>query len=215
MSNYAIPTDHVQQKMNDIFKKLFDNGYMIPFEDNDKFDKIWERTNSIMKISEAKYTILQDEELLRKYKLFWAGHFINDFDIYNDYFHQAACYLLGMFEHNKRFLLMILNKEKLNISERSPYGTIVTRIAQKCSFDEIELKKLFDLETRNVLGHDDWYYSDKHFAYEDENKCEKKISITEFVEKIRYCTALSSAIAVAWNKYFLQLEFAPRLKPKF
>ncbi len=214
MANYAIPDTTTQQKMNEIFKILFENECLIPFEDNDKFDKIWERTNSIMKISEAKYTILEDEELLRKYKLFWAGHFINDFDIYNDYFHQAASYLLGMFEHTKRFLLMVLDKQKLGISDRSTYGSIVIRIAQKCNLNEDELKELFDLETRNVIGHDDWYYSDKHFTYVDDG-CEKKISITEFVEKIRYATALSSAIAIAWNKYFLMLELGSKLKPKF
>lgn len=215
MVNYATPDAAVQQKMNDIFEILFKNEYMIPFEDSDKFDKIWERTNSIMKISEAKYMILQDEELLHKYKLFWRDYFINDFDIYNDFFHQAASYLLSMFEHNKRFLLMILNKRKLGISNRSTYGTIVTRIAQKCKLDEDELRELFDTKTRNVIGHDDWYYSDKYFTYVDDDECEKKVSITEFVEKIRYTTALSSSIAIAWNKYFIQLELASKLKPKF
>lgn len=207
-----MPDNVTQQKMNDIFEVLFKNDFMIPFIDSDKFDKIWKRTNSTMKISEAKYMILQDEELLHKYRLFWGGYFIDDFDIYNDYLQQAASYLLSMFEHIKRFLLMFLNKEKLNISDRSTYGLIVSIIAQKCKFDENDLKKLFDLETRNIIGHDDWYYSDKHFAYLDDDDNEKKISITELVEKIRYITALSTSIAVAWNKYILKLEYGKKFR---
>ncbi len=204
--NYAIPDYVMKQKIDKIFKTLFDKGLLeSDWEDNDKFHKIWSRTNSIMKISEAKYIILQNEDLLRKYKIFWAGHFIEDFDIYNDYFQQAASYLLSMFEHIKRFLLMILNKKELSLKNKSTYGGIITKIAQNCSYDEKELLELFDVPTRNIIGHDDWYYSDKNFTYEDSNGVEKIIAIEEFVKRIYHVTSLSSAVSVSWFQYVVPL----------
>lgn len=207
MTNYAIPDYIIKQKIENIFKTLFDQKLLDNNwdEGDDKFHKIWERTNSIMKISEAKYIILQDDELLRKYKIFWAGHFIEDFDIYNDYFQQAASYLLSMFEHIKRFLLMILNKKKLSLKNKSTYGSIITKIARNCGHDEKELFKLFDVETRNIIGHDDWYYSDKKFTYEDPNGVVKTLTIEEFVKRIYHTTALSSAVSVSWFEYVIPL----------
>lgn len=206
VSNYALPDNETQRKMDEIFKLLNEQECIIPFKDTSKFDKIFERTNSTMKISEAKYEILQDTQFLHKYKLFWGGHFINDFDIYNDYFQQAASYFLSMCEHNKRFLLMILDLEKLHITEKSPYGSIVSKISQKCKMNDLEISNFFEVPTRNIIGHDDWYYSGKNFAYLDKDKVEKQITITEFVHKIRYITELSSAIAMAWGPYAPQLE---------
>ena len=206
MANYAIPDYETKQKIDKIFKTLFDKELLdSSWGDDDKFDKIWRRTNSTMKISEAKYTILQNDELLRKYKNFWAGHFIDEFDIYNDFFQQAASYLLSMFEHIRRFLLLILNKKKLSLKNKSTYGSIIIKIAQNCSYDEKELLELFDVSTRNIIGHDNWYYSDKNFIYEDSNGIEKIITIEEFVKRIYHVTSLSSAVSVSWFQYVLPL----------
>ena len=204
--NYAIPDYVIKQKIDKIFKTLFDKELLdTSWEDDDKFHKIWRRTNSIMKISEAKYIILLNDDLLKKYKNFWAGHFIEEFDIYNDFFQQAASYLLSMYEHIKRFLLLILDKKKLSLKNKSTYGGIITKIAQNCSYDEKELLELFDVSTRNIIGHDDWYYSDKNFTYEDSNGNEKKITIEEFVKRIYHVTSLSSAVSVSWFQYVLPL----------
>lgn len=212
MTNYAVPDRETQTKMDENFKLLNEQKCLVPFKDTIKFDKIFERTNSTMKISEAKYEILQDPEFLHKYKLFWGGHFINDFDIYNDYFQQAASYFLSMCEHNKRFLSMILDLEKLHITMKlPPYGTIVSKISQKCNMNDLEMSNFFEIPTRNIIGHDDWYYVDKNFAYLDKNDVEKQITITEFVHKIRSITALSSAIAMAWKPYVLNLELTRAL----
>ena len=206
--NYAIPNEQTQTKMDKIFELLCTKGILIPFKDTIKFDKIFERINSTMKISEAKYGILQDGEFLHKYKLFWGGHFINDFDIYNDYFQQAASYFLSMCEHNKRFLSMILDLEKLGLRlEKATYGSIVVRISQKCGLDEEEMKNFFEIPTRNIIGHDEWYYCDKNFAYLDDAGNEQQITLTDFVIKIRSITELSSAIATAWGNYAVDLEF--------
>lgn len=205
MVNYAIPDHITLQKLTTVFKKLFDADCLIAFKDNEEFDKIFERTNSIMKISEAKFLILQDDELLDNYKKFWAGHFINEFDIYNDFMQQAASYLLSMFEHIKRFLMMFLNLDKMTLKTTATYGQIVGKIANTCDYPWKELSELFDVETRNIIGHDNWYYNEKKFAYKDEG-VEKEITLSELVEKIKYVTSLSSGIAMALQPYMVKLE---------
>ena len=206
MVNYAMPDHITLQKLTTVFKKLFDADCLIAFKDNEEFDKIFERTNSIMKISEAKFVILQDDELLDNYKKFWAGHFINEFDIYNDFMQQAASYLLSMFEHIKRFLMMFLDLKKMKLREKSTLGIIVIEISKKCGYSWDSLNDLFDVNTRNIIGHDNWYYKEKNFAYKDENGVEKEITLSELVEKIKYVTSLSSAIAMVWQPYMVKLE---------
>ena len=78
-------------------------------------------------------------------------------------------------------------------------------MAQNCGSDEKELLELFDVSTRNIIGHDDWCYSDKNFTYEDSNGIEKRITIEEFVKRIYHVTALSSAVSVSWFEYVLPL----------
>jgi len=206
MINYAIPDHAISQKLKTVFKKLFDSSCLVSFRDNEEFDKIFERTNSIMKVSEAKFLILDDDKLLHDYKKFWAAHFIDEFDIYNDFMQQAASYLLSMFEHVKRFLMMILDLEKMKLHEKATLGTIVTTISLKCGYSRNSLNELFDVETRNIIGHDNWYYKEKNFVYKDDNCVEKEMTLKELVEKLKYVTGLSSGIAMAWKPYILKLE---------
>lgn len=103
---------------------------------------------------------------------------------------------------------MILDLEKLGLRlEKATYGSIVVRIAQKCGLDEMEMKDFFEIPTRNIIGHDEWYYRDKNFAYLDNDGNEQQITITNCVIKIRSITELSSAIARAWGPYAVDLEF--------
>lgn len=206
MTGYAIADYATQEKLHEILKKLYEKNCLIPFKDNEEFDKIFRRTNSIMHVSEAKYLILGDEELLKEYKRFWAGHFVDEFDLYNDFMQQAASYLLSMFEHIKRFFLMILNLEKLGLNEKSTLGTIVSKIGDTCDESWESISKLFDIDTRNIIAHDNWYYKEKKFAYNDQNNIEQIIPLNKLVEKIKYATALGGAVSIAWFKYMPTLE---------
>jgi len=205
MPNYAIPDYDVYEKLTTVFKKLFDADCLIAFKDNIEFDKIFERTNSIMKVSEAKFLILDDDELLCSYKKFWAPYSITEFDIYNDFMQQAASYLLSMFEHIRRFLMMFLDLDKMRLKTIATYGQIVGKIANTCDYTWKELSELFDVETRNIIGHDNWYYNEKKFAYKDKG-VEKEITLSELVEKIKYATSLSSGVAMALQPHMVKLE---------
>lgn len=211
MPNYAKPDYGVSEKLTTVFKKLFDSDCLIAFKDNAEFDKIFERTNSIKKISEAKFLILDDDKLLCSYKKFWRTYYITEFDIYNDFMQQAASYLLSMFEHIKRFLMMFLNLEKMELKTTSTYGQIVGKIANTCNCTWSELSELFDVKTRNIIGHDNWYYNNKKFAYKDEG-VEKEITLSELVEKIKYTTSLGNGVAMGLQPYMMKLEWTEQRK---
>lgn len=198
--------------VNELLTKLNEKKIIIPFNDDVDFDKIFERNNSTMHISEMKYIILTDSNLYEKYKKFWQGFNVNGFDLYNDFIQQGASYILGLFEMLRRFLLMILDMKKLKLNEESPLGTIIHNISKTTRIKKEELNKLFMLRVRNIIAHDSWYFEKKKFCYRDNEEI-KKLDLEEFVQLIKDITDFTTAVAISWHKYVPNLEFQ-RMKEK-
>ena len=100
-----------------LLEMLNENELLIPFIQDPIIDKIFERNNSTMHISEMKYMIITDEKFLENYKKFWSPFDVNEFDLYTDFIQQGASYILGLFELLVRFLRMILDPKKLNLKK--------------------------------------------------------------------------------------------------
>ena len=194
------------KKTSQLFEKLDSNNMLIPFNDDPKFDKIFERNNSTMHISEMKYMIFTDVEFFKKYKKFWLPFDVNEFDLYNDFIQQGASYVLGLFELLKRFLLMILDVKKLQINEKSTLGNIIFKISKETNLNKNELEDLLMLKIRNIIAHDSWYFEEKNFCYEEDG-ITKKLTLEDFVQLIVNVTDMTNSIAIHWGKYIPKLEF--------
>ncbi|MCH7969280.1 MAG: hypothetical protein IH841_08580 [Thaumarchaeota archaeon] len=194
------------KKTSQLFEKLDSNNMLIPFNDDPKFDKIFERNNSTMHISEMKYMIFTDVEFFKKYKKFWLPFDVNEFDLYNDFIQQGASYVLGLFELLKRFLLMILDVKKLQINEKSTLGNIIFKISKETNLNKNELEDLLMLKIRNIIAHDSWYFEEKNFCYEEDG-ITKKLTLEDFVQLIVNVTDMTNSIAMHWGKYIPKLEF--------
>ena len=194
------------KKTSQLFEKLDSNNMLIPFNDDPKFDKIFERNNSTMHISEMKYMIFTDVEFFKKYKKFWLPFDVNEFDLYNDFIQQGASYVLGLFELLKRFLLMILDIKKLQINEKSTLGNIIFKISKETNLNKNELEDLLMLKIRNIIAHDSWYFEEKNFCYEEDGII-KKLTLEDFVQLIVNVTDMTNSIAIHWEKYMPKLEF--------
>jgi len=199
-------------KINELFEKLNQDSLLVPFTDDSTIDKISERNNSIMHISEMKYMILTDVDLFKKYKNFWIPFDVSEFDLYNDYIQQGATYILGLFEMLRRFLLMFLDLKKLKLNEKSSLGKITFSISKKSNFRKKELEDLFMLEIRNIIAHDSWYYEGKNFCYKAKGIV-NKLDLDEFVQTIVDVTDFTTSIAIHWWQYVPKLEFE-RIKKK-
>ena len=194
------------KKTSQLFEKLDSNNMLIPFNDDPKFDKIFERNNSTMHISEMKYMIFTDVEFFKKYKKFWLPFDVNEFDLYNDFIQQGASYVLWLFELLKRFLLMILDVKKLQINEKSTLGNIIFKISKETNLNKNELEDLLMLKIRNIIAHDSWYFEEKNFCYEEDG-ITKKLTLEDFVQLIVNVTDMTNSIAIHWGKYIPKLEF--------
>lgn len=194
------------KKTSQLFEKLDSNKMLIPFNDDPKFDKIFERNSSTRHISEMKYMIFTDVEFFKKYKKFWLPFDVNEFDLYNDFIQQGASYVLGLFELLKRFLLMILDIKKLQINEKSTLGSIIFTISKETDLNKNELEDLLMLKIRNIIAHDSWYFEEKNFCYEEDGII-KKLTLEDFVQLIVNVTDMTNSIAMHWGKYIPKLEF--------
>ena len=208
--NYNLP-DQDKQTIQDTFKILYDKGYLIQIKDNKEINKIHNRTISIMQMSEMKYIIFDDDDLLKKYEKFWMPYNITRVDIYNDFVHQIASCMLSIFELIKKFLLRVLDLDKLKLKEKSMLGEIISKINSKCDYPKNHLTDLFDIKTRNIIAHDNWYYKEKNFAYKNENDNEVEITLEKLVEKIKRIIEINNQINIicSWSK---PAEFSRNLK---
>ncbi len=202
-----IKFEEIPPKVDELFKKLNENNLLIPFKEDPLWDKISSRNNLTIKILEAKYMILEDKELFNKYKKFWSQFFINEDDVYHDYIQQSASFILSGFEYTKRFLRMVLNLEKLNIKTTATLGQLLEAISEQCKIDKNELLNLFNLELRDIIAHDSWFYEQKDFCYKKINGKIIRLSFKDFHQAIKNLNELMASIAISWRPYGVDLEF--------
>lgn len=209
--------DHTKKiimiKFNDIpieveqfFKILDENNLLIAFNDNDMIDKIGKRLDPIAKILEAKYMIITDKDFFNKYKKFWSQFFITEDELYQDYMQQTSAMILSQFEFLKRFLRMILDLKKLKIKEIATLGEIITSISKNSKLSKSKLQNLFNLEMRDVIAHDSWYYENKDFCYKKKDGSTIQLTFEEFHDMIKNLSELMALISVNWFQYVPDLE---------
>lgn len=201
-----IKFDEIPFKVDKLFKKLNENHLLVPLKDEPLFDKISSRSFKTVKIIETKYMLLKDEEFFNKYKKFWAQFFIDEDDIYHDFIQQSAACVLSEFEYTKRFLRMILDLDKLKIKSTATLGEILNSISKNCGIDKTEINDLFNLELRDIIAHDGWFYDGKNFCYEKKNGETIRLTFEDFEQIIKNLNELMAAIAACWYQYVPNLE---------
>lgn len=188
------------------FKILNENNLIIAFDDDTLIDKIAERLNMTAKILEVKYMIITDSEFLNKYQKFWSQFFITDDELYNDYIQQSSAIILSEFEFLKRFLRTFLDLKKLNIQKTATLGEILTSISKHTKLPKLELQNLFNLEMRNVIAHDSWYYEKRDFCYKKKDGNIIRLTFEDFHIMVKNLNELMSLISVNWFQYVPDLE---------
>jgi hypothetical protein len=163
--------------IDELNKKGFLKKYVTPEEDalNSKImDRINAEAKSIVKLEKIfhdnKYQPFLDD--IKK-------HDITEIDVMNYYMALLTHQVLDIFELFKKYLVITLDKEKLELKGNPSLGTILNHLESKKvnhRFDEIINKDL-----RNALGHS-WYWWEKsefYYTVDPTLKRTKKLTLGE------------------------------------
>jgi len=140
------------------------------------FTRLNSTNTSLMKLEDL--IVSKDLEKLKKH-VFELG--LADVDIMNMYQSLFIVGILGAYELFKKYLLMTLNKNSLNITGRESLGQLLYKLKNKniiYGFDEF-----LDKDLRNALSHD-WYWFSKNIFYytiDPDLKRTKSLSLGELM----------------------------------
>ena len=119
---------------------------------------------------------------------------------------------LAHYELLKRFLLEVLDVNKMykacmpknstkrsRNQERITYGQLVN-LLQECPNFTTEMLEMLDVDLRNALAHDTWYFSNNQIAYMNLRKQTINISFEKFPQKIFIITQAYTTISNCYMK---------------
>jgi len=109
-------------------------------------------------ILNQKFDILSSNDKLSRYLKAVNEFGIRDLDFGFDFSQHLTSTFFSEIESFKTFLLEILDKEKLDFSDSTMLGTIVSKLAKELSLNHNELRESLEAEFRNAFGHDDYYF---------------------------------------------------------
>jgi len=187
---------------------LFLKGLLVKGEIN--FQNIIERAQKTVDILEKKEKIFQDQKQYENYKNDLSKYGFTEDDISHEFFSQAVHSMLAHFEILKRFLREILNKQKLGIGAVDMFGEIIDKMGTGFGFNKAEkesFKALFNVEMRNVIGHDSWYYKDRKFAYKKPSGTEVVLDFGDVYADILFLNHLMTSLSLQYiSNYYPKLS---------
>ena len=168
--------------VREIFPLLENHGLLVHYEGlvDGSFPLILDRLELQKESITEKLTALADH--MDKYKT------LDGFSksLLRDLIFLMAQTTLGYFEIFTKYLSYALDLEKINYGGRKPmYGAICNQLGDFQSdgnlvFSKGGLRKFFNVELRNALGHDDWWLNhNSEFTFREEDGTEISLSIGE------------------------------------
>lgn len=135
------------------------------------FNKLYAMQDSL----DRKKQIFEDDEKFQKFLEKNSEYGITKENFMFDFRVSSVHYLLSLQEMISRFLVEILDIERLEINkDRAMLGTTIKKIAEyrdsqrKPVFLEEGLRTVFSVKMRNTLGHDKWWFdNDNKFCTVD------------------------------------------------
>jgi len=129
-----------------------------------------------------------NEKVLKLYNHMEQYKSLDTFDkgVLRDLVFLIAQTTLGYFEIFTKYLSYAIDLEKIKYSNRKHmYGSIINQLGDFTSggnlvFSKDGLRKFFNVELRNALGHDDWWLNNNaEFTFKEEDGVEISLNIGE------------------------------------
>lgn len=123
---------------------------------------------------------------------------------------------LATYEALKRFFLETIELEKLNeitkerIHSASTWGSLTRAISRVPCVDQRVITELFDVDFRNALAHDTWYFENNSLKYLDMKKNIVTILFKDLVPKIH---TIFGFYVITTQNYFE--AYFPELKEQY
>jgi hypothetical protein len=176
-----------KQVVIDFINKLHDKTFLkmiVTSEEDALIDKVRNRVNSTgSSVNKLEEIITSDkyeefQQCLDKFGILQS----DTMNIYGELFvHQ----ILETYELLKKYLMVVLKKDELELSGKEPLGSLL------CKLEKKEIKHRFDecmdKEIRNVIGHGWYWFENNKFYYivDPSLKKIKSLSLAELFIKMR------------------------------
>ncbi len=150
--------------------------------------EINERIQTSVKILDKKLGHMDTDEQIDNYfvKMGELG-FTPEESVYDSLLHTVSLGI-SVYEVSKMFLFVILDKSKVNVQETMPLGKFLRTLGGKLYQDKKLIENLvsfFDVNFRNRLAHEKWWYKNRFFNYvdEDDNNTVKQLTMEQLQKK--------------------------------
>ena len=154
-------------------------------------------------ILRSKTNIFQNPDILKKYLETNATFGITEEIFMFDFVRHMASFYLSEIEMLKKIFRNMLDLKKLNLNPTVTLGEMLEAISKRCGIGKKELKQLFNVEFRDAIAHDSWYFENRKFTYKTKGGKIEQWTIEEFGGELISLSILTEQICLKYLKKFV------------
>lgn len=163
-----------------------------------QFFRIWNDQN----ILRRKMDIVQNDKVLKKYLEAITPFGLTEEDFMFDFVRHMASFYLSETEMLKKVFREMLDLKKMKLKSTATLGEILEQVAHRCGIRKKEMKQLFNIELRDAIAHDSWYFEDRKFTYKTKGGKKEQWTYKEFGGELISLSVLTEQISLNYIKRF-------------
>jgi len=163
-----------------------------------QFQRIWTDQD----ILRGKTNMLQNPDVFKKYLEVNATFGLTEEIFMFDLVRHMASFYLSEIEMLKKVFRDMINLKKLNLKPTATLGEILEAIAKRCGINKKGMKQLFNVEFRDAIAHDSWYFENRLFTYKTKGGKVEQWTIAEFGGELISLSVLTEQICLKYLKMF-------------
>lgn len=163
-----------------------------------QFVRIWTDQDNLR----TKTTILQNPETFKKYLDANAAFGLTEEIFMFDLMRHMASFYLSEIEMLKKIFRDMLDLKRLNLNPTATLGEMLEALSKRCGINKQSMKQLFNVEFRDALAHDSWYFENRKFTYKTKGGKIEQWTIDEFGGELISLSVLTEQICLKYLKKF-------------
>ena len=184
----TIDNDEIDKVVSVVLHSWHELGLLLEDQYDSISDKILARNESILSLLKKFNGKIENDLVNFKTNMEKLGFSVEDM-MWNHLVIMSQL-ALAQSEALKRFLISILDKQKIFKNGNRKfyeYGYLIKELSNKITDPKFRkcFEDIFNVELRNALAHDDWWFENRKFVFRDKHKKIVEYDFGKFMEEVK------------------------------